>query len=54
MKEIRDYMQTAGIQDTVRIEINNIINSADAKVSQLNINTEKLQYFSEMIRNRGH
>ena len=54
MKKIREYMQTNGIQNIAREEINNIIELADAKLSHLDIKKEKLLYFSEMIRKRGH
>ena len=54
MEKIREYMQIAGIQDTARQEINTLIQLADAKLSQLNIKKEKLLYFSEMIKQRGH
>ena len=54
MKEIREYMHKSGIQKTARKEINNIIKSADSKLSQLNINKDKLLYFSELIRKRRY
>ena len=54
MEEIRDYMQTTGIKEFTRKEINNIIELADAKLSQLNIDKEKLLYFSDLIRKRGN
>ena len=54
MEEIREYMKTWGIQDATRNEINNLIAKADVKISQLNINNEKLLYFSELIRKRGY
>ncbi len=54
MEHIREYMRESGIQDTARDEINNIIELADAQLSQLDIKKKKLLYFSELIRKRGH
>jgi len=54
MEQIREYMRASGIQDTAREEINNIIELADAQLSQLDIKKKKLLYFSELIRKRGH
>ena len=54
MEEIREYIQISGIKDAALQEINNIIESADDKLSQLNIKKEKLLYFSELIRKRGY
>ena len=54
MREIREYMQTSGIQAIAKKEINNIIELADNKLYQLNIKKEKLLYFSQLIRERGH
>ena len=54
MEKIREYMQTSGIQDIAQQEIINIIELADSKLSQLDINKEKLLYFSEMIKKRGN
>ena len=54
IKIIRDYIQTSGIGDATCKEINNIIESADSILSQLNINKVNLLYFSELIRKRGH
>ena len=45
-------MKIWGIQNTTRDEINNIIKKADVKISKLNINNEKLLYFSELIKQR--
>ena len=47
-------MQTVGIQDATRKEINNIIELADTKLNHLNIRKEKLMYFSELIKKRGY
>ena len=54
MEKIREYMQTSGIQGIAQQEIINIIELADTKLSQLDINKEKLLYFSEMIKKRGN
>ena len=54
MAEIRDYMQAAGIKELTRKEINKIIESADAKLSKLKINKERLLYFSDLIKKRGN
>ena len=54
MRDIREYMQTSGIQAIAKKEINNIIELADNKLYQLNIKKEKLLYFSQLIRERGH
>ena len=54
MEKIREYMQTSGIQGIAKQEIINIIELADSKLSQLDINKEKLLYFSEMIKERGN
>ena len=52
--EIRDYLDNEGIKETVRREINTILKLADMKLSGLPIDKDKLLYFSEIIKKRGH
>ena len=54
MEAMRDYMQSVGIKDNALREISNIIALADAKLSQLDINKDKLLYFSKLIMRRGY
>ena len=52
--QIRDYLENEGIKETARTEINTILKLADMKLSGLPIDKDKLLYFSEIIKKRGH
>ena len=52
--EFRDYLENEGIKETARKEINTILKLADMKLSGLPIDKDKLLYFSEIIKKRGH
>ena len=54
IKQIRDYMTSSGIKEFAKEEIDKIIELADNKLASLNIDNNKLYYFSELIRKRGY
>ena len=54
IREIRDYIENEGINEIAREEINVILKLADGKLRGLPIDTEKLLYFSDLIKHRGH
>tara|TARA_Y100000590_G_scaffold408254_1_gene499187 strand:+ start:2011 stop:2967 length:957 start_codon:yes stop_codon:yes gene_type:complete len=54
IQKIREYITSSGIKEFTKREINNLINIADKKLSSLNIDNDKLLYFSDLIRKRGN
>ena len=52
--QIRDYLENEGIKETAQKEINTILKLADEKINGLPIDKDKLLYFSELIKKRGH
>ena len=52
--KIRDFMINTEIKENTEKEISNIIKKADSKLNSLDINKNKLLYFSDLIRNRGN
>ena len=52
--QIRDYLEKVGIKEAVQMEIDTILNLADKKLSGLLIDKQKLLYFSDLIKKRGH
>ena len=54
IKQIRDYLENEGIKEAAEMEINNILNLANEKLSGLQIDKKKLLYFSDLIKNRSH
>ena len=42
------------IKENTEKEISSIIKKADSKLNSLDINKNKLLYFSDLIRNRGN
>ena len=54
IRQIRDYMEKAGIKKAVREEIDTILKLANEKLSGLLIDKEKLLYFSDLIKKRGY
>ena len=52
--ELREYLVQEGIKDRTLEEINVILKQADEKICNLSIDTDKLFYFSELIKKRGH
>ena len=54
INQIRDYMENEGIKIAVQKKIDNILKLANKKLSGLPIDREKLLYFSDLIKKRGH
>ena len=54
IEQIRDHMMESGIKESTEKEINTIINTADSKLTSLDIDSDKLLYFSDLIRKRGN
>ena len=54
INQIRDYMENEGIKIAVQKKIDNILKLANEKLSGLPIDREKLFYFSDLIKKRGH
>ena len=54
IEQIRNYMMESGIKESTEKEINTIINTADSKLASLDIDSDKLLYFSDLIRKRGN
>jgi geranylgeranyl pyrophosphate synthase len=54
IEEIRSYMEKEGIREKTKEEIDLILNLANEKLNNLSIDKEKLFYFSELIKKRGH
>ena len=54
IRQIRDYMEKAGIKKAVREEIDTILKLANEKLSGLPIDKDKLLYFSDIIKKRGY
>ena len=52
--QIRDYLENEGIKETAQKEIDLILKLADEKINGLPIDKDKLLYFSELIKKRGH
>ena len=52
--QIRDYLENEGIKETAQKEIDLILKLADEKIHDLPIDKDKLLYFSELIKKRGH
>ena len=54
IRQIRDYMEKAGIKKAVQEEIDTILKLANEKLCGLSIDKEKLLYFSDIIKKRGY
>ncbi len=54
LSEIRSILENHGIKEKTEDEIQSIITLADNKISDLNIEQERLLYFSELIHKRGN
>lgn len=54
LKKIRSILVEEGIKEKTENEIYSIITLADKKISHLDLDGEKLLYFSELIHNRGN
>ena len=54
IRQIRVYIENAGIKKAVQGEIDTILKLADVKLSGLSIDKEKLLYFSDLIKKRGY
>ena len=52
--EIRSCMEKEGIKEKTMEEIDMILNLANEKLNNLSIDKDKLLYFSELIKKRGH
>ena len=52
--KIRDFMINTKIKENAEKDISIIIKKADNKLNSLDINKNKLLYFSDLIRNRGN
>ncbi len=54
LKLVRNILIHSGIRQEAESLVKRIIDEADSILSQLNINTDKLKYFSNLITNRGN
>ena len=54
IEEIRSCMEKEGIREKTKEEIDLILNVANKKLNNLSIDKDKLLYFSELIKKRGH
>jgi len=54
IEEIRCCMEKDGIKEKTTEEIDMILNLANEKLNSLSIDKDKLLYFSELIKKRGH
>ena len=54
LKQVRNILIQSGIRQEAESLVKCIINEADSILNQLNINTDKLKYFSNLITNRGN
>ena len=54
IEEIRSCMEKEGIREKTIEEIDLILNLANEKLNNLSIDKDKLFYFSELIKKRGH
>ncbi len=54
IEEIRSCMEKEGIREKTKEEIDLILNLANEKLNNLSIDKDKLLYFSELIKKRGH
>ena len=54
IEEIRSCMEKEGIREKTKEEIDLILNLANERLNNLSIDKDKLLYFSELIKKRGH
>ena len=54
IRKIRDCLENEGIKKAVQEEIDTILQLSNEKLSGLPIDKEKLLYFSDLIKKRGH